>query len=50
MKSFLMTEKEQHGELPFPMISKLDKAQVLGTYKFAHGIVGDLRYRAPEVI
>ena len=49
-----MTEKEKNidsiNSMPFPRISKLNKAQVIGTYKFAHGVVGDLRYRAPEVI
>jgi serine/threonine protein kinase len=45
----LMTESE-NPEIQIPRISRLNKAEIMGYGSHCHGIFGDPRFRAPEVL
>ena len=47
-----MTECEEDMMISksIPRISRLDKAEIMGYEAHCHSILGDIRYRAPEVL
>lgn len=45
-----MTEAEDMIEKSIPRISRLNKAEIIGYDCHVHGIEGDIRFRAPEVL
>ena len=46
----LMTETEEMVEKSIPRISRFNKAEIIGYDCHVHSIVGDIRFRAPEVL
>ena len=46
----LMTESEDMVEKAIPRISRFNKAEIMGYDCHVHGIEGDIRFRAPEVL